>query len=174
MHNSWFFLVYFMFFSGWCFLDHCCTPNNPPPMHAMHVMHVGSRSRTQKMFAFHCKRRLETVETWSWKQTNTYILYPSIIYPSIHPSIHPSIIKIIKPNISIYHQIISKVAHANTYTPPRMLNKTLGKLADISLLNLRSSVKSFTFSLGPGPQDVHFPSFLWCTIIYSSSIYQTG
>ena len=104
------------------------------------------------------------------RQTHIYYIHLS----SIHLSIHPSIIKIIKPNISIYHQIISEVAHANTYTPPRMLNKTLGKLADISLLNLRSSVKSFTFSLGPGPQDVHFPSFLWCTIIYSSSIYQTG
>ena len=157
-----------MFFSGWCFLDHCCTPNNPPPMHAMPVMHVGSRSRTQKMFAFHCKRRLETVETWSWKQTNTYYIH--LLYLSIHPSSKSS-----NPTyLYIYHQIISKVAHANTYTPPRMLNKTLGKLADISLLNLRSSVKSFTFSLGPGPQDVHFPSFLWCTIIYSSSTYQTG
>lgn len=102
------------------------------------------------------------------RQTHTISIY--CIYLSIHPSSKSS-----NPTyLYIYHQIISKVAHANTYTPPRMLNKTLGKLADISLLNLRSSVKSFTFSLGPGPQDVHFPSFLWCTIIYSSSTYQTG
>ena len=81
IHDLWWTILDFCLFSS-CFIlgdvfcmEHCCTPDKP---HRCMRCMSDQDLELKKLCVSHCKQRVETLETGSWKLTITYYTHLSI------------------------------------------------------------------------------------------------